>query len=80
MEPVELKLHLIMTHIVSDEYRSNELSLTPGGTVLTIHYKNGKKLTYDKIKNIKAYLSKVTLDPNVIKIWQEDVLVWERKA
>jgi hypothetical protein len=66
-----------MEHRVNDDYRKNELSFTPGGTSLTIH-RNGKKLTYDKIKNVEAYARKAMQDPTVSQIWQEGTLIWER--
>lgn len=68
-----------MAHRVNEEYRTNELSLIPGGDSLTIHHKDGKKLTYDKIKNIQAYAKKAMQDPTVTQIWQENNLVWKRK-
>lgn len=41
--------------IVNDEYRTNSLSLQPGGTTVKVHYENGKSRIYDKIKNVEAY-------------------------
>jgi hypothetical protein len=67
-----------MTLKVNDDYRKNELSFIPGGTSLTIHHKNGKKLTYDKIKNIKAYVKRTILNKDVCEIWQGDILIWKR--
>jgi tRNA G37 N-methylase Trm5 len=67
-----------MTHRVNDDYRKNELSFIEGGTSLTIHHQNGKKLTYDKNKNPEAYARKAMQDPTVTQIWQADTLIWER--
>lgn len=69
-----------MTHLVNDDYRKNDLSLIPGGTSLTIHHKDGRKLTYDKIKNVHAYAKKAMQDQGVTQIWQEGNLIWERPA
>lgn len=42
---------------VEDEYRTNGLSLIPGGNTVKVIYQNGKSLTYDKIKNPSRYIS-----------------------
>jgi hypothetical protein len=44
---------------VGEEWRINSLSVKPGGYVVTIIYKNGFKLEYDKIKSPEAYISKI---------------------
>ena len=45
---------------VSDKYRTNPLSLTPGGgTVEVTNNLKNTVLIYDKIKFIKPYLAKV---------------------
>ena len=41
---------------VADQFRTNNLSLTPGGSEVIITYKNGQRLVYDKIKNPKKYI------------------------
>ncbi len=41
---------------VSDQFRKNNLSLTPGGSEVSITFKDGKTLVYDKIKNPRAYV------------------------
>lgn len=69
-----------MAHRVNDDYRKNDLSLIPGGTSLTIHHRDGRKLTYDKIKNVQAYAKKAMQDHTVTQIWQEGTLIWERPA
>lgn len=45
---------------VTDEFRTNNLSLTPGGAVVEITYKNGKTLSYDKIKNPRKYIQSLS--------------------
>ena len=39
-----------------DQNRKNPLSLEPGGTTVTILYKNGYTVHYDKIKNVSKYI------------------------
>lgn len=41
---------------VGDEYRTNPLSLTPGGYIVTVHLKSGKTLEYDKVKRPSSYV------------------------
>lgn len=44
---------------VGQEFRTNTLSITPGGSVVEIHYANRIKV-YDNIKNVKAYIKSIT--------------------
>jgi len=43
----------------NDESRINELSLEPGGVTLTVTTRDGKSISYDKVKNHWAYARKV---------------------
>lgn len=45
--------------LCNDESRTNELSLEPGGVTLTVTTRDGKSVSYDKIKNHWAYAKKV---------------------
>lgn len=45
---------------VKDEYRTNSLSLKPGGQEVTVLYENGKSYTYDKIKNPSLYIRNIS--------------------
>jgi hypothetical protein len=47
---------------VEDQYRTNPLSLKPGGCTLTITYSDGKVFIYDKVKNAVSYIR--ALDKN----------------
>ena len=40
---------------VNDQYRQNELSRTPGGEKVIVHYGDGKLISYDKVKSPEAY-------------------------
>jgi hypothetical protein len=50
---------------VKDEYRTNPLSLKPGGYTVMVEYRDGTILCYDKIKNPNAYIERVYLNPDV---------------
>jgi hypothetical protein len=63
---------------VKDEHRTNELSLRPGGSEVTVKYGDGRVLTYDKIKNPEAYVNRLSkLDISEIlvngtKVWPDE--------
>lgn len=64
--------------LVNDSYRTNGLSLTPGGNVITVVYANGDRRIYDKIKNVEAYVDRITKDITISEVWCENVLVWKK--
>lgn len=45
--------------VVTDEYRTNPMSLVPGGTTVEIDKRSGKTLIYDKIKFPQKYVREV---------------------
>jgi hypothetical protein len=47
--------------VVTDEFRTNPLALTPGGSIIEIVYKDGRNMVYDKIKSPAAYIAKLNL-------------------
>jgi hypothetical protein len=65
---------------VGDEFRTNDLSLIPGGKTVTVIYQNGKKLIYDKIKSpgkyIKSISEKVSTDGKIVEILVNGKQVW----
>ena len=63
---------------VKDEYRRNDLSLSPGGSDVTTIMSNGKKLTYDKIKSIEKYCARLKADPLVMEILVDCESYWKR--
>lgn len=63
---------------VKDEYRRNDLSLSPGGSDVTAIMSNGKKLTYDKIKSVEKYCARLKKDPLVIEIIVDGEAYWKR--
>jgi hypothetical protein len=63
---------------VEDSKRTNDLSLEPGGSVVKVEYADGKNLVYDKIKNPRSYVSRIISDMEVMKVFVDDKLYWER--
>lgn len=63
---------------VKDEYRRNDLSLSPGGSEVTTIMSNGKKLVYDKIKSVSSYCARLKNDPKVIEILVDGAAYWKR--
>ena len=48
---------------VGQEYRTNPLSAAPGGSVVEVHYESNYRSSikvYDNIKNVKAYVKRIT--------------------
>lgn len=54
---------------VADNYRTNSLSLKPGGCTIVVEYNNGHIFEYDKIKNPDAYIRKIKKNRNVVNAW-----------
>ena len=54
---------------VADKYRTNELSLIPGGYTVCVRYTDGNVMEYNKIKKPYAYIRKLSDNPNVIDAW-----------
>ena len=50
---------------VADNFRTNELSKIPGGSVVTVNFSNKKPLQYDKIKSAKLYANKIIKESKV---------------
>lgn len=64
---------------VTDDFRSNDLSLEEGGETIKIIMKNGKILIYDKIKSVKSYSQKAKKRANVAEIWHKDECLYKIK-
>ena len=45
--------------LVKPEFRVNQLSLTPGGSEVTVITANGSNIVYTNIKNPQAYINRV---------------------
>lgn len=59
-----------------DEKRLNDLSLTPGGATVSVEYRGGTVINYDKIKNVTAYIRAVN-KTNVVRIFVGDKIYFE---
>jgi hypothetical protein len=64
---------MILTHLVNplktnkmselrvgDKFRTNSLSLEPGGYEVTVAYQNGQRLVYDKVKKPGYYIKSIS--------------------
>lgn len=64
---------------VEDEYRTNPLSLVPGGEEVFVYY--GERIRiYDKVKNPLAYgksLIKLAKERGITKIEIKNEILWE---
>jgi len=65
--------------IVDDSFRTNKLSLKPGGYDVTIIYANNKRLTYNKIKDPIAYINKIIKNSNILEILINSKSYWKQK-
>jgi hypothetical protein len=54
--------------IISDEHRTNPLSLKPGGYTVKVIYTNGKTYVYDKIKDPARYISRIPAE-GISEVW-----------
>jgi hypothetical protein len=61
---------------VSNSFRTNELSLIPGGFTVEVHYDN-KIVSYNNIKNPQSYIKSLTRSPKneILKILVDGNLV-----
>lgn len=66
------------TVVVRDQYRTNELSLTPGGHKVTVIYSKGANRVYEKVKNPNIYCISIIKNPKVVEILVDDLPYWKR--
>ena len=72
--------------IVGDEFRTNLLSLTEGGSTVEVHYANRVKV-YTNVKNTIAYINAIklkneTVDEKIVEVYINGVKtkhVWPRE-
>ena len=64
---------------VGDEYRTNPLSLRPGGSIVSVVFSNGKTLEYDKVKSPKKYVSSIPTRDEIVQIYVNGEQVWTAK-
>ena len=67
---------------VTDNYRTNPLSLKPGGSTVKSIHERGKVFVYDKVKSPGAYIKRMNTDARIaeygaiVEILIDDVSVW----
>lgn len=58
-----------MKHIrVADEYRTNPLSVEPGGDEVTVYTRDGRIRTYDKVKSPQKYIANLHFKEDIVRI------------
>ena len=66
-------IHLVLVKMsgfkVGDQYRTNDLSFSPGGVTVTVDYKDGRRMSYDKVKYPGAFIKKVMKDPLISRAY-----------
>ena len=68
-----------MSMRVADEFRTNPLSLSPGGSVVTVVFSDGRMLDYDKVKSPKKYVSKIPQKEDITAVYVNGNQVWTDK-
>jgi len=70
MNPANLKRYMQVSRTVnvSDQFRTNNLSLTPGGSEVSITLNNGQTLVYDKIKSPKKYIQSLSNYKDIVEV------------
>jgi hypothetical protein len=61
---------------VSDEFRTNPLSLKPGGSIVSVIFSNGRMLDYDKVKSPKKYIASIPEREDITAIFINGNRVW----
>ena len=61
---------------VGDEYRTNPLSLRPGGSVVMVVFSDGRTLEYDKVKSPKKYIATIPGREHIVQIFVNGKVVW----
>jgi hypothetical protein len=64
---------------VADEFRTNPLSLSPGGSIVTVMFSNGRMLDYDKVKSPKKYVASIPQRENITAVFVNGNQVWTDK-
>jgi hypothetical protein len=64
---------------VADEFRTNPLSLKPGGSIVTVVFSDGKMLDYDKVKSPKKYVASIPTRDDITAVYFNGNQVWTDK-
>jgi hypothetical protein len=54
---------------VGPSYRTNKLSSFPGGVIVIVEHRDGRRFVYDKIKYPQKYIKIVKKNPLVKDAW-----------
>ena len=61
---------------VADEFRTNPLSLKPGGSIVTVVFSDGRMLDYDKVKSPKRYVASIPQREDITAVYVNGNQVW----
>ncbi len=64
---------------VGDEFRTNPLSLKPGGSIITVVFSDGRMLDYDKVKSPKKYVASIPQREDITAVYVNGTQVWTDK-
>ena len=64
---------------VADEFRTNPLSLIPGGSLVTVVFSDGRMLDYDKVKSPKKYVASIPQREDITAVYVNGNQVWTDK-
>jgi hypothetical protein len=64
---------------VGEDFRTNSLSLVPGGVTVVVTKTNGQILEYKNVKSPKKYLAKMDLT-HVLKVQVGTEILYDRYA
>ena len=66
------------TYEPTDSMRTNQLSITPGGSTIRVVYE-GHEVVYTKVKYPNAYIKKILTDEQPEAIWVDNQLTHVKK-
>jgi hypothetical protein len=61
---------------VDDQFRTNSLSLKPGGSIVSVVFSSGRTLEYDKVKSPKRYVASIPGREDIVQIFVNGIIVW----
>lgn len=64
---------------VGDEFRTNHLSLKPGGSIVSVVFIDGSTREYDKVKFPRKYVSTIPKREEIVLIYVDGKEVWSTK-
>jgi len=64
--------------LVHDRFRTNELSVQPGGSTVTVEYADGSNRSYNKVKSPRAYINSIIKDETISSVKVDGQAYWAR--